>query len=111
MTDGKIRKRLEQERADLRRLAEATEGDAKPVELDQTKVGRLSRMDAMQVQAMAAEAERRRAVEIQRIDAALKRLDEGEYGYCTACGDEISAKRLDSDPAAPLCIACAGKGG
>ena len=94
MTDGKIRKRLEQERADLRRLAEATEGDAKPVELDQTKVGRLSRMDAMQVQAMAAEAERRR-----------------EYGYCTACGDEISAKRLDSDPAAPLCIACAGKGG
>lgn len=109
--DTQIRERLEAERAELLRLAEATEGDAKPVELDQTKVGRLSRMDAMQVQAMAAEADRRRAVEIQRIDAALKRLDEGEYGYCTACGEEISVKRLASDPAAPLCIACAGGGG
>jgi DnaK suppressor protein len=109
--ETEIRARLEAEKAELQRLADATAGDAKPVELDQTKVGRLSRMDAIQIQAMSAEAGRRRALEIQRIDAALKRIDEGGYGYCTACGDEIATKRLESDPAAPLCIGCAGRGG
>jgi DnaK suppressor protein len=106
-----FRKRLEAERDELLRLSQATAEDAKPVELDQTKVGRLSRMDAMQVQAMAAESDRRREIEIKRIDAALKRLDEDEFGYCTSCGEDIAPKRLDSDPSAPLCIDCAGKGG
>lgn len=79
-----------------------------PVELDQTSVGRLSRMDALQGQAMALELERRRAVERVRIRQALQRLEEGEYGVCAACGEDIPPRRLDLDPTAPTCIRCAG---
>ena len=75
----KIKSRLETERDKIKRLAEATEDDRKPVELDQSQVGRLSRMDAMQVQEMALEQERRRDFELQKIEAALARIEEGEY--------------------------------
>jgi DnaK suppressor protein len=51
--------------------------------------------------------ERRRALEVRRIDAALARLDAGEYGYCASCGEDVEAKRLELDPATPLCLACA----
>jgi len=98
---------LTERRAELLALAEGSSGSRRPVELDQSRVGRLSRMDAMQDQAMALETARRREVELQRIDAALKRIDEGEYGYCLTCGEEIAGKRLKLDPATPVCIDCA----
>lgn len=81
--------------------------DRAVVSLDQQSVGRLSRMDAMQRQAMAAATARRRATERRRLTAALDRIDEEEYGYCLDCGDEISPARLDLDPAATRCISCA----
>jgi len=86
--------------------AASREGSA-PVELDQTKVGRLSRMDALQGQAMALELDRRRKIEIQRIDSALSRIKSGDFGYCVSCDEEIAPKRLELDPAVPTCIACA----
>ena len=70
-------------------------------------VGRLSRMDAMQSQAMAIETERRRSIEIKRIDAALERINEGEFGYCGICGELINSKRLENDPTVVACITCA----
>ena len=76
------------------------------VELDQQAVGRLSRMDALQNQAMAQAQGRMRQAERQRIQAALKRLDEGDYGYCTDCGEEIEPKRLQADPTIPRCLDC-----
>ena len=76
------------------------------VELD-TAIGRLSRMDEIQNQAMSAETERRRLDELHRIDAALARMAEDEYGYCATCGDEIEKKRLELDPAILTCIGCA----
>jgi DnaK suppressor protein len=84
-----------------------TSKDRAPVELDQQAVGRLSRMDALQVQAMAQETSRRRRSELRRITAALARIDEGEFGYCIECGEEIAARRLALDPATPYCIDCA----
>lgn len=87
-------------------MKSSTEG-SRPVELDQTRMGRLSRMDALQGQAMAQETERRRKNELQRIEAALMRVESGDYGYCVTCGEEISAKRLALDPSTPLCIDCA----
>lgn len=78
-----------------------------PVELDQTSVGRLSRMDALQDQAMALETNRRRNIELQHIDAALKRMEDGSYGYCLSCDEDISNKRLEIDPTAAVCIDCA----
>lgn len=77
------------------------------VELDQQAVGRLSRMDALQNQAMAQANAARRKVERTRLHAALARMEEGEFGYCDDCGDEIAKGRLELDPAAQLCIDCA----
>ncbi len=97
----------------LARLAElqavAAEGDAATanVELDQTRVGRLSRMDALQGQAMSVERKRRRDQERVRIETALRRLDADEYGYCLRCDEPIAVARLRADPAATLCIDCA----
>ncbi len=84
----------------------SVEGRA-PVKLEQDSVGRLSRMDAMQVQAMALAAERRRAAERQRIEAALARIEEGEWGWCLTCGEEIAEARLAHDPSVTLCVGCA----
>ncbi len=80
---------------------------ARIVTLDQQSVGRLSRMDALQNQAMAQATERRRHATRQRILAALARLDADDYGYCAECGEEIPPARLEFDPAVPRCIACA----
>ncbi|MGI3210790.1 TraR/DksA family transcriptional regulator [Roseovarius tibetensis] len=77
------------------------------VELDQQAVGRLSRMDALQNQAMAKAGHARRQAQRTRLEAALRRMDEGEFGYCEDCGDEIGKGRLDLDPAAMRCISCA----
>jgi DnaK suppressor protein len=103
-----FRKLLEAERAELLAASEGTSESRKPVELDQQSVGRVSRGDAMQVQAMAKAQDARRAARIKMIDAALKRIDDGDYGYCVECGEEIAEGRLEADPAAPRCVACAG---
>ena len=102
-----MKARLLDMKAELSRLAHEHEHDSDIVELDQTTQGRLSRMDALQGQAMAQEVARRREAEIRRIDAALQRIDEDEYGYCVTCGGEIAKKRLELDPATHNCIDCA----
>ena len=79
------------------------------VELDQSRVGRLSRMDALQSQAMYRETNRRREVELSRIKGALQRIEDDEYGLCVRCGEEIAEGRLLSDPSVPLCIDCASR--
>lgn len=98
-------------KAEIEREQAASEAGRAPVVLDQTSVGRLSRMDAMQGREMALAAERRRKAELAKIDAALRRLETGEYGTCVKCGEEIGEKRLALDPAAAACIKCAeGRG-
>ena len=108
-TDKVARARLLTRRAEIAGLDDSAVDDRRTVALDQQSVGRLTRMDALQRQAMAQEQARRRAQEIARIDAALARLQEGEYGFCLDCGEKIAAKRLAADPAAALCLACAAK--
>ena len=92
-------------------IEEEKSGDdaAGTVELDQTRLGRLSRMDALQAQQMAKASSRRRHLERGRIAAALKRIDDGEYGYCLSCGELIPAPRLRIDSAAAQCVGCAAK--
>ncbi|MFT4560519.1 MAG: DnaK suppressor protein [Gammaproteobacteria bacterium] len=77
------------------------------MELDQSRVGRLSRMDAMQGQAMSLEVKRRRKVQLQRIEVALQRVERDEYGDCVRCGEVVESKRLEFDPSILLCINCA----
>lgn len=99
---------LRGELEELARSSESTAADRAPVQLDQQSVGRLARMDAMQVQAMAAAAERRRQSRGGRVRAALKRMDEGEFGYCLRCGEFIGLGRLRLDPTLTHCTECAG---
>lgn len=83
-------------------------GDAaKPVALDQSSVGRLSRMDALQGQAMAQANVDRQLALGRAIKKALVRIERNEYGRCLECDDFIADARLDIDPAAEHCIACA----
>lgn len=107
MTEDEARTALTERLAELERLdALSAEGRA-PVTLQQDSVGRLSRMDAMQQQAMAQAEERRRQAERARIKLALERLGEGEWGWCVQCGEEIAEGRLRNDSSVAVCVACA----
>jgi DnaK suppressor protein len=103
---GLYEKLLEDRLAAITSSQEARKKEA-PIELDQARVGRLSRMDAMQQQAMAQAAANLASIEQQRIQAALKRMETDEFGYCILCGEEIAEGRLRFDPSIPTCIACA----
>lgn len=92
-------------RDELLARAATTDAQAAVVELDQSKVGRLSRMDAMQAQAAVA----RRKQQLQRIEAALKRIEDGEFGLCVVCEEPINPQRLAFNPAVLTCIDCAEK--
>jgi RNA polymerase-binding transcription factor len=102
-----FRKSLEERLSAIRSGREAGQAEAAPVELDQAKVGRLSRMNAIQQQAMAQATARRTELEEQRIQTALRSLDSGDYGYCVKCEEKIDERRLRVDPAALVCIECA----
>ena len=97
----------------LARLAELDAEDRanadtrEPVALQQDAVGRLSRIDAMQVQAMALATERRRKADRVRIEAALERIENDEWGWCVTCGEEIAEGRLRHDPSVATCVNCA----
>ncbi|NNE23589.1 MAG: TraR/DksA family transcriptional regulator [Rhizobiales bacterium] len=103
------RARLDARKTELEAMSAMSADDRAAVTLDQQSVGRLSRMDAMQQQAMSQAQERARASELLRIDQAFRRLGDGEYGYCQECGEEIPDKRLEIDPSAVSCVKCADK--
>ncbi len=90
----------------LEELGQA-EQSATRVPLDQTAQGRLTRMDAMQQQAMAANHAQRLRLELRKLDAALDRVAAGSYGTCCGCGEPMTRERLLADPAAPFCHDCA----
>ncbi len=96
-------------REQLLKHLEASSQSAAPVALDQTSVGRLSRMDAMQAQQLAASNRRRTQARLEQIRAALKLVEEGEYGVCSRCEEPIGFRRLQARPETPLCVACQGR--
>lgn len=102
-----MKEKLLNMRAELLKLAASGAEQAAVVELDQSKVGRLSRMDAMQAQAMAQETVKRREAKLREITAALKRIDDDDFGLCSNCDEPINPQRLEVDPTALYCIDCA----
>ncbi len=104
-----IRQQLLCLKSKLQELEATFKETNKPLELDQARVGRLSRMDAMQAQEMALEASRRRQSQLLKVEGALRRIESGEYGYCFVCGEEIGIRRLSVDPANTRCMECAEK--
>ena len=86
-------------------IAALGEGEETPVDLDQP-IGRLSRMDAIAQQNMADANRRSARLRIQRIQTAIRRIVDGEYGDCLECGELIGLQRLKVQPESPFCILC-----
>jgi len=103
----RYRTRIAQELSGIGDIMKKAEEELRPLQLDQQSFGRLTRMDAIQRQAMASEAQRRRQQRRLQLQQSLKRIDEKEFGYCAICGDEIPDGRLDIDPVFHLCVKCA----
>ena len=100
-------KRIREKKSELEGLSSNSADSRSPVTLDQQSVGRLSRMDAMQQQAMNQATEQKRQFDLIRIEAAERRIRDGDYGYCEECGEPIPDKRLEIDPMAERCVTCA----
>ena len=94
-------------RADIEGVNDALEGATKTVELDQNRVGRLSRMDALQGQAMAKASADRQRQKLSAIHQALIRIENECFGDCLECDEAIATARLEFDPTASYCIDCA----
>ena len=95
---------IERLKAELQEEVNNEEVDS--VELDQSRVGRLSRIDALQSQQMALEQHRRRERKLLALTGALRRIESGDFGYCFVCGEEIEKRRLTADPTVTRCISC-----
>ena len=109
-SDAELRERyrpsLAAEPQDLRAASGSTTADRKPVALVQQTVGRLNRMEAMQQQAMSAAQEIHRRARLSAVKAALRRLDDGDFGWCADCDEFIGTERLDLDPTLTRCVGC-----
>jgi DnaK suppressor protein len=92
---------------ELMGVADLIEDASQTVALDQTAVGRVSRIDALQMQEMALASQDRQNSQLIKIKAALARLEDGDYGYCLKCDELISIGRLEIDPAIEYCVNCA----
>lgn len=92
--------------AELRELLNSQEETAKPITPD-AAVGRLSRVDAMQIQQMSMEVRRQREALLSRLERSLRLIDEGNYGTCPKCEADIAIKRLEAVPDAIFCFDCA----
>lgn len=99
--------RLEQKRKELTGLSHLSASARDVVVLDQQSVGRLSRMNAMQQQAIAEAQERTRKIDLERVEQAFRRIRDGDYGYCCVCDEIIPDGRLAIDPMAERCVHCA----
>ena len=104
---AKFRQLLLKLREDLLSTSEVRDETSDTVHLDQQSVGRLSRMDALQGQALAKAGKERAERQLKMIEAALMRIDNDEYGECMECGEPINPKRLEIDPTSLYCIDCA----
>lgn len=101
-----LRAELERQLGRLKRSMRISDEALRPVELDQTAVGRLSRIDSLQNQGMTRNLHQREQVKLAHIQQALERLDGGSYGLCVECGAEVPFERLFVFPEAPTCQAC-----
>ncbi len=90
---------------ELQGLVEGLAAETRPVEPDPA-IGRISRMDAIQIQQMAKASRRKAGQRLQQVEAALRRFDSEEYGECYECGADIGHPRLKARPEAPFCIRC-----
>ncbi len=99
-------KLLNRRKSEVSDQLQKVESSTEPVQLDQQSVGRVSRIDAIQQQQIALANKTQATQQLQRIETALRRIDDGLFGYCLRCGDPITSQRLEVQPEATLCLGC-----
>ena len=107
LTREALRARMLELIAELERQSSGQLARSAAVELDQAKVGRLSRMDALQQQAMQDATQARVVAKLQLFRRTLARVNDEDFGLCAECGEAIAIGRLEIDPIAIYCIGCA----
>lgn len=106
---AEFERRLHSELSDLQQHQQEAFDAADTVELDQSSIGRLSRMDAMQSQAMAKATLQRRKQKRIDILAALEKLQGDDFGYCEDCDEVINLPRLEFNPSVAYCLKCSDR--
>lgn len=101
-----LQRDLEALAARLRQGLAGSAASARPVELDQPAVGRVSRIDAIQQQKMLEANRHAQRSQLQLVQSALRRLEDDAYGECLACGESIAFARLKARPETPFCLEC-----
>ena len=104
-----LKEQLQTTQDELSRLLQLSEKSSDIVELDQSSVGRLSRMDAIQQQQMARAGKRRLQLQRAQITKAMNKIADAEYGYCIECDEIIAFARLQIRPESELCVVCQNK--
>ena len=109
MTEAK-RKELQQQlqnlETEINDSLESSDDTTNPISPD-SSIGRLTRLDALQSQQMSFEARRRLKKRLKNVQKALQLMEDGKYGICMKCQDEIPVGRLESMPEARVCVDCA----
>lgn len=104
MDKQKIKDLLEQKAKDLSDKLNLIESDAIRNPLSSDSEDRSQQIENDDV---LNELDSVEAKELQQVKFALRRLENGEYGQCNACGEQISESRLNALPYANVCIECA----
>lgn len=110
LTEAQVRElgaALEALRDELEAALESSREGAEVVSLDQP-IGRVSRIDAIQQQKMAAASRRQQELRLGQVRVALRAIEDGEYGLCKSCEEPIAYRRLQAGPESPLCLRCQG---
>lgn len=94
--------KIEETGEEIEQLKELT----KPIKPDNA-YGRLSRMDAINNKSINDAALREQKSRLQKLERAMERLDDEEFGSCVKCGDEIPMGRLTFMPWTTTCVNCA----
>jgi DnaK suppressor protein len=102
-----LREELDRGIERLEHSLRTTRRAARPVQLDQTSVGRLSRIDAIQNQRFTQGMQDRQQLKAALLQEALKRMEEGSFGVCEGCGETIDFQRLLLFVEARTCVRCA----
>ena len=100
-----FRPRIEARIAELEAQLAAGKGDTEAIAPDKS-IGRLSRLDSMQMQQMALGMQSRMREEVKQLKDALQRINRGRYGTCDLCRQDIPIERLEFQLDATICIVC-----
>lgn len=101
---GILDEKIEDTKEEIEQLEELT----KPVKPDNA-YGRLSRMDAINNKTINDKALREQKSRLQKLERAQQKLNDGKYGICVKCGDDIPLGRLKFMPWTARCVTCAQK--